>query len=220
MEEEKKIMEKRSSFRGWKERNKGKINQRRNIVVIVIIISTLFAIVAYPYWSKIGDDPSPVGKQNKTSNSTLAKNKTNSSNVSKNTSSTVVNTPKVTSAPKETIVGKMNVPIVSNGLEITVKNVNPTNFNTNIWISVRNVEDNEKQFKIGPGTVVTDNMGQQYENIKVPRSHEITQTNLSANAMKEGAVFFERLKEGRILKKLILNVNNEKIEFILNSSNI
>lgn len=216
MDEEKKIMEKRSSFRGWKERNKGKMNQKRNIIVVAIVISTLFALATYPYWNKISDDQSPVKQPNKTSKQTPVKNVTKNYSKSSNDSSPkIVNTPSVTSTPKRSIIGEIGVPIVSNYLEITIKRASPSMLHTDIWASIRNIDDHEKPLKIGPGTVVIDNIGQQYENIKVARSAEISQANLSSQAMREGAIFFERLKDGRTLKKLILNINNEKIEFML-----
>lgn len=216
MDEEKKIMEKRSSFKGWKERNKGKSSQKKNIIVVVATVLILFALVAYPYLDSTDDDKTPTKQQNNTSKKTPVKNvKTNSSKSVNGSTPKIVNTPKVTATPKKIITGSVGVPVVSNSLEITIKRANPSMLHTDIWASVKNLDDNEKQFKIGPGTVVIDNMGQQYENIKVARSSEISQANLSAHAMREGAIFFERFPDGRTLKKLIININNEKIEFII-----
>lgn len=215
MDEEKKIMEKRSSFRGWKERNKGKMHQKRNIIIVAIVISALFLLVAYPYWSKIGDD-SYHTQQNDTSKPVPVKNvTTNSYKSGNNSSAKVVNTPSVTTTSKGIITGEIGVPIVSNSLEITVKRVSSSALHIDIWTSIKNTKNEDMKIKIGSGTVVIDNAGQQYENIKVARSAEISQANLSAYAMREGAIFFERLKEGRTLKKLILNINNQKIEFII-----
>ena len=219
MDEEKKIMEKRSSFRGWKERNKGKIDQKRNIAIAAIIIFALFTLVTYPYWSKMGDGSSPAEQQNKTPKQTPVKNV--KTNVSNSGNGSLANTVNATNTPKKVITGKINTPIIDNLFEITVKNVNPsTILYTSIWMSVTNMDDNDKQFKISSGTVIIDNMGQQYENIRVAKSAEISQTNLSSQAMREGAIFFERLKEGRTLKKLILSINNNKIEFMLETSDI
>lgn len=214
MEEEKKIIEKRSSFKGWKERNKGKTNQKKNAIVIIITVLILLALVAYPYLSNTDNDKNSTEKKNNTSKPTPIKNtKTNKSDNSP--TKKVVSVPNVTVTPKEIIKGIMGVPVVSNSLEITIEHTSPSVLHTDIWVSVKNLDDNEEPFKIGPGTVVIDNMGQQYENIKVAKSAEISQTNLSSNAMREGAIFFERLNDGRSLKKLILNVNNEKIEFTI-----
>ncbi len=222
MDEEKKIMEKRSSFKGWKERNKGKENQKKYIAVAIITVSIILALAIYPYLNlnNTDDGNTTIKKQNNTSKKTPVKNiKTNSSkNSSKSSNSStpkIVETPSVTTTPKKIITGNIGVPIVSGSFEITIKRASPSMLHTDIWASVKNMNDNEEKFKIGPGTVVIDNMGQQYENIKVARSAEISQTNLSANAMREGAIFFERLKDGRTLKKLILNINNEKIEFMV-----
>lgn len=222
MDEEKKIMEKRSSFRGWKERNAGKLHQKRNAAVIVIIASIFFAIIIYPYLSKITNDSNDsihLDQQNNTSFPTPIKQEKNNTPSPTPIKNVKTNKSNITDIPKKVPIGKMGIPLVNNGFEITVKSVNPTNLHIDVWISLRNLDNKEKQFKLGPGTVLIDNIGQQYENIKVARSAEITQTNLADHAMKEGAVFFERLKEDRIPKRLILNINNEKVEFLLNSSN-
>jgi len=225
MDEEKKIMEKRSSFRGWKERNKGKTNERRKAIVLIFAISILLVLAWYPYLSKTDDNnngnDSSSGKndtKNETKNETvpIIKNTNSSQNISKNIS-TIKRTPtvNVTATPKRIIVGKLGVPLVSSGFEITIKSITVTDIRSSVWIIVRNIENGEKPFKIGPGTIIIDNVGQQYENIKVARSAEIAQTNLSAKAMREGAIFFETIKEGRTAKNLTLNINNDKVEFIL-----
>lgn len=214
MDEEKKIMEKRSSFKGWKERNKGKSNQKKSIIVVVITVLTLFALAAYPYLNVSDDDKTPTKQQNNTSKKTPVKNvKANSSKNSNGSTPKIVSTPKANVTPKKIIAGKIGVPVVSNSLEITIKRASPSMLHTDIWASVKNLDDDERPFKIGPGTVVIDSAGQQYEIVKVARSSEISQSNLSAHAMREGAIFFERFPDGRTFKKLILNVNNEKIEF-------
>lgn len=120
-----------------------------------------------------------------------------------------------TPARTKTVFGKMGAPVVSSGLEVTVESVTPTSIYTSVWLSVKNTEREEKPFKIGSGTVVIDNKGQQYENIKVARSAEIAQTSLYPRAMREGAVFFERLKEGRKPDRLVLYVNGNRLEFEL-----
>lgn len=218
MDEEKKIMEKRSSFRGWKERNKGKIHRKRNVIILLTIAAIFSGMMIYPYLDKIDND------KNSSNNSTIKEQKNITSKPNKQGNKTSSPTATKTavktkdSGTKKAIVGKMGVPVVSNGLEITVKSTILTDLRTSVWIMVRNLDDKEKQFKLGSGTVIIDNMGEQYENIKVARSAEITQTNLSAQAMREGAVFFDRFKEGRNPKRLILNVNKEKIEFMLGNS--
>lgn len=219
MDEEKKIMEKRSSFRGWKERNKGKISQKRNVVGIVVVLSIFFVLMAYSYLNNVDNDHLSNDSIKGENNTTVV----SSSKVNKTPSPTPVKTAKVdknstSNITKKIPIGKIGVPLINNGFEITLKSITPTDVRMGIWISVRNVENNEKAFKIGPGTIMIDNMGQQYENIKVARSAEIAQTNLSAQAMREGAIFFERLKDGRTPKKIILHINNDKIEFALDSS--
>ena len=118
-----------------------------------------------------------------------------------------------------TEAGKIGTPLVKNGFEITVKSVTPSDQFINVWLSVRNIDNKEKPFKIGLGTSLIDNMNQQYENIKVPRSAEIAQTNLYPMAIRDGAIYFERLKEGASPSKLILNVNGDKLEFGISPNN-
>jgi hypothetical protein len=144
---------------------------------------------------------------------------TNSSNGVINSSSKIVITPEITqvSTPKitENIIGKMGTPFVINGFEINVTKVSSSFLYTNVWITVKNIDNKEKPFTIGPSTVILDNIGFQYEKVQVKRSSEIVQTNLEAKALREGSIFFETLKEGRTAKKLILDLKEEKAEILL-----
>jgi hypothetical protein len=235
MDEEKKVMEKRSSFRGWKERNKDRMHKKRKTIGILITISIFFAMIIYPDASKIDNNNEnnisdhnisgnnislSIGKNN-TTVSPVKQNKTLSSNPKNKSNTKIVNTSKNnTNISQSIVIGKIGVPLISNGFEITVKSVTTTEIRMSVWIIVRNKDNYEKPFKLGPGTIVLDNIGQQYESINVKRSAQISQTNLATNAMREGAVFFENLKDGRTPKKLTLNINNQKVEFILdNKSN-
>ena len=113
------------------------------------------------------------------------------------------------------VIGKIGVPLIKNGLEVTVKSVTAGDIQTSAWLSVKNREDMEKPFKLSPAPVILDNRGNQYENLKVARSAEITQTSLYPDATREGAIFFEKFKEGASPKKLFLYVNGDKFEFML-----
>jgi hypothetical protein len=209
MDDEKKIIEKRSSFRGWKERNKGKSSQKKYIIGIAAAALILSVLILYPYLDRKDNVSIPVIK-------------TNSSTVSNN-SSLIKVTPEIT-APKPTpvvtpeiaknIIGKMGTPFVINGFEINVTRTDSSIIHISVWIIAKNIEDAEKSFKIGPSTVVIDNIGQQYEKLQVERAG-ISQTNLAAKAMRDGAIFFDPLKEGRSPKKLILEINGKKAEVML-----
>lgn len=119
----------------------------------------------------------------------------------------------------EVVVGKIGVPVVKKGFEITVKSVISSNQYTSVWLSVKNLEDNVKTLKLGPGNIIIDDKGQQYESIKVPRSAELVQTDIYPLAMREGGVYFEKLGDNsRRLQRLVLYVNGEKLEFLLNVS--
>ncbi len=213
MDDEKKIIEKRSSLRGWKERNKGKSYQKMYIIGVVMMVVVFSAFTMYSY----------IYKETKNSIPNVSANSSNSSNIS----STKVITPKMTTpkittpkvtpvvTPADNISGKMGTPLAINGFEITAINVTPTTLYTTVRIIAKNTDNIEKPFKIGPSTVVIDNIGEQYENVHIQRSSEIIQTNLTAKAMREGSIFFGPLREGRSPKKMIININGQKAEIML-----
>jgi hypothetical protein len=210
MDDEKKIIEKRSSLRGWKERNRGKSNQKMYIIGVATVAVIFSVLILYQY-SGIKD------------NSSIPVMGANSSTVS-NTSSLIKATPEITT-PKITpvvtpeitknILGKMGTPLVINGYEINVTRVGLSFLYMNVWVIVKNIDNSEKPFKIGPSTVILDNMGEQYENIHIQKSSELIQTNLAAKAMREGSIFFQPIKEDRSPKKLLLNINGQKAEIML-----
>lgn len=210
MDDEKKIIEKRSSLRGWKERNRGNSNQKIYIIGAVTLVVIFSSLIIYQYLNKNNTISIPVISAN--------------SSTSSNNSSLIKVTPKIT-APKITpvvtpeitrnIIGKMGTPLVLNGFEINVTRADSSIMYTRVWIIAKNIGDVEKPFIIGPSTVLIDNIGLQYERVQVKRSAEIVQTNLAAKAMREGAIFFEPLKEGRSPKKLILEINGKKAEIML-----
>jgi hypothetical protein len=123
-------------------------------------------------------------------------------------------TPVVTPEIIKTIMGKIGTPFIMNEFEITVKNVVPSDLRISVWIEVKNTVDVEKQFKLNPNPVLIDNKGNQYETIIVARSDTI-QNKLYPKTMDDGALFFERLKEGRSPNKLILEMNGQKAEVLL-----
>jgi hypothetical protein len=112
------------------------------------------------------------------------------------------------------IIGKMGTPFVINDFKITIKNVALGSIQTSVWIEVTNTADVEKLFKLSPNPVMIDNQGNQVETIILERSG-ISQSNLYPKAMREGAIFFEPLKDGRSPKKLVLEMNGQKAEITL-----
>ncbi len=113
-------------------------------------------------------------------------------------------------------IGKIGVPLIKSGLEITVKSVIAGDVQTTAWISVKNLEDKIKPFKLSPSPTIIDNNGTQYESVRVSRSSEIMQTDLYPYANREGAVFFMKLKEGTSAKRMVLYANGDRFEFDLN----
>ena len=233
MDDEKKVIEKRSSFRGWKERNKGKSQQKTYIISAVTLAVIFSSLIIFQYLNQNDNISIPVisaNSSNGSNNSYLIKatpkitapnitapNITAPNITAPNITSVVTPkiTPVVTPEITKNIIGKMGTPLVLNGFEINVTRADSSFMYTRVWIIAKNIEDVEKPLKIGPSTVVIDNIGLQYERVHVERSAEIVQTNLAAKAMREGAIFFEPLKEGRNPKKLILEINEKKAEIML-----
>jgi hypothetical protein len=116
------------------------------------------------------------------------------------------------------VVGKLGIPVVKKGFEITVMSVSTTMSFTGILLQVRNMDNTEKAFKLTPNPILLASTGNQYERITKARSNEIIQNNIYGMAKREGFVYFENLKEGEIPEKLVLYVNGDKLEFMLNAS--
>lgn len=208
MDDEKKIIEKRSSLRGWKERNKGKSNQKKYIIGIAAAALILSIFIIYPSL----DRKENVSISEINNSSTVINN---SSLITATPEKTTTNpTPVVTPEIVKNIIGKKGTSFVLDGFEINVTRTDPAALYLIVWIIARNMDDIEKPFKIGPSTVVIDNIGQQYERVQVQKAG-IVQTNLAGKAMREGAIFFDPPKEGRSLKKLILEINGKKAEITL-----
>lgn len=208
-DDEKKVIEKRSSLRGWKERNRGKPREKKYIIGIATAVLVFSILIIYPYPDRNGNVSIPAVNDN----SSTIDNNSSLINVTPETTepeTTPVVTPEITG----NIIGKMSTPVLINGLEINVTRVDSSILYTNVWVIAKNTEGIEKPFKIGPSTVVMDNIGQQYERLKVERAG-ISQTNLAARAMRDGAIFFDPLREGRSPKKLILEINGKKAEIML-----
>ncbi len=209
MNDEKKVIEKRLSLRGWKERNRGKPQQKIYIIAAVTLVLIFSSLLIYQYLNK-----NPVTNANSSTDS----NNSSLIKVTPKTSAPKTTTPKatpvVTPEINKSIIGTMGTPFILNEFEINVTRVDSSSLYTNIWIIAKNTADTEKPFKIGPSSVIIDNIGLQYERVQVARAG-ISQTNLTAKAMRQGAIFFEPLREGRNPKKLILNINGQKAEIML-----
>ena len=208
MDDEKKIIEKRSSLRGWKERNRGKSNQKY-IIGIAAAALILSILIMYPYLDGKENVSIPVINNSSTVSNNLSLNKATPEKTAPKP------TPVVTPEIAKNIIGKMGTPFILNGFEINVTKADSSFLYTNVWIIAKNIGDVEKPFKIGLSTVLIDNIGLQYERVQVKRSREIIQTNLASKAIRDGTIFFEPLREGRSPKKLILEINGQKAEVIL-----
>lgn len=130
-------------------------------------------------------------------------------------SNTVYFTVNITGPTVENIRATVGSNITKKGISIRLERVNIFTVYTSIWIHVENNKDQVMPFRLSSTPAIIDNLGTQYEVLKIEKSAEIAQTDLQPKANRDGALFFERIKEGANPKKLILYVNGESFEYFL-----
>lgn len=222
-EEREKIREKRSSlFNG---RKRGASILRKEVIIGALLLVILFLAFMVPYlWDRAKDNTTLPPEQPKKTPVASPK-KTSSPSSSIPTPGIVNHSPGNTNnnsskdMENQSIIGRMGVPLENNGFEITVKSVDPSDIQTSVWIVAKNTGDIEKPFKLSPKPVIIDNYGNQYESMVV-KSAGIVQNNLYPKAKREGAVFFDRFKEGTKAQRLIFYVNGDKFEFTFDDEKI
>ncbi|MCX9084684.1 MAG: hypothetical protein OIN87_07815 [Candidatus Methanoperedens sp.] len=224
-DEREQIREKRSSLFKGPRRGSGIVSKEIIIGAIFLIVLSL-VFVAPGFWTATNNTTAlPAGKQINTDltppgETSSSKGKTVSP--TSTTPPTPKTTPQIKSSPAGTptiiFTGKIGVPLAGNGFEITVKSISLSSIHTSVWILVRNTGTTEKPLKLNPKPAIIDDSGNQYENLIVERSG-LNQSNLYPKAKREGAVFFDRFKEGTKAETLILYINEARFDFALNDKN-
>ncbi|MFU8767813.1 MAG: hypothetical protein ACNA7I_09175, partial [Candidatus Methanoperedens sp.] len=138
-DDEKKVIEKRSSLRGWKERNRGKPREKKYIIGIATAVLVFSILIIYPYPDRNENVSIPAVNDN---SSTIVTNPSLINVTPETTAPTPVVTPEITG----NIIGKMSTPVLINGLEINVTRVDSSILYTNVWIIAKNTEGIEKPF--------------------------------------------------------------------------
>lgn len=219
IEEREQIREKRSSLFSGRKRSRSIL--RKEVFIGAAILAILFLAFMVPdLWNEAKanatlppkqPEKTPAAIPEKTPGE-ISPDSTPSPPIMISPGKTVNNT---STPPEDLVIGRIGVPLEKNGFEITVKSVSLSNIYTSIWIVANNTGDIEKPFKLSPKPVIFDNYSNQYENLIVAKAGIAQNTNLYPKAKREGAVFFDRIREGTKAQKLIFYVNGDKFEFKL-----
>lgn len=106
--------------------------------------------------------------------------------------------------------------ITKDGFAVMLKGYqNFQDWTSQLIISVKNIEDEEKTFKLDPAPVIIDNHGNQYGSVKIDRSSQIKQTVIYPGVIRRGTLFFEPIKSDIENIRTIIYLNGEKYIFSL-----
>lgn len=104
--------------------------------------------------------------------------------------------------------------ITQGGLEIKLKSFqNNKDWDSQVYITVKNIENENKPFKYNFTPVLIDDLGNQYEMINIKRSNQIEQTTIAPLARIEGSIFFEPIRAEAKYIIFILRISSEKYVF-------
>ena len=107
------------------------------------------------------------------------------------------------------------------GFEIKLKSFqNTPGWNSQVFVELRNIDTEDKQFKYNLTPVLIDDLGNQYEMIDLKRSNQIEQTTIAPLARVEGTIFFEPIREEAKYIIFILRISSEKYIFGFEPKNI
>jgi hypothetical protein len=217
IEEKEQLREKRSSLLGGRKR--GKTIIRKEVLIGTAILAILFLAFMVPsFWNVAKDNTtSPPEQPNKTPVATPEKiisppTLTPSPTIMVQSPGNTINN--ASTPPIDLVIGKIGVPMEKNGFEITVKSVSLSSIHSSVWIVAKNTGDIEKPLKLSPRPVIIDNSGNQYETLIIERSG-LNQSELYPKTKREGAIFFDRFREGTKAQKLIIFVNGDRFDFNL-----
>lgn len=125
--------------------------------------------------------------------------------------------PKI-SGEDENISDSMNATmgdiITQNGFEVMLKGFqNTPDVSSQVIIAVKNIDTEEKQFKLNPSALLVDDLGKQYGMVAIQRSSQIKQTDIYPGVIRSGMIFFKPINPDAKYLKLILYLNGNKYEF-------
>ena len=104
--------------------------------------------------------------------------------------------------------------ITQDGFMVMLKSFqNNQNYMSQIIIAVKNADNEVKQFILDPPPVLIDDLGNQYEMVKIERGTQIKQTPIYPEVIRRGAIFFEPISPDANNFRLILYLNGKKTEF-------
>ncbi|NJD51362.1 MAG: DUF1616 domain-containing protein [Candidatus Methanoperedens sp.] len=104
--------------------------------------------------------------------------------------------------------------ITKNGFEVMLNGFqNAPGVTSQVSISVKNIESEEKPFKLNPSAMLIDDLGNQYGMVIIQRSGQIKQTTVYSGAIRRGIIFFKPINPDAKDLKLILYLNENKYEF-------
>ena len=90
---------------------------------------------------------------------------------------------------------------------------NNQNYPSQVIIAVKNKENEVKQLKLYPSPILIDDLGTQYEEVKIERSTQIKQNPIYPEAIRRGAIFFEPINPDAKYIRLILYLNGNETGF-------
>ncbi|CAG0957113.1 hypothetical protein METP2_00561 [Methanosarcinales archaeon] len=117
------------------------------------------------------------------------------------------NTPDNINATMGDIITKNGFEVMLNGFQ------NTPEVTSQVSISVKNIESEEKPFKLNPSAILIDDLGNQYGMVIIQRSGQIKQTTVYPGAIRRGIIFFKPINPDAKDLKLILYLNGNKYEF-------
>lgn len=105
--------------------------------------------------------------------------------------------------------------IYNSGFEVGLYSYqNTQDWYSNVNIAVKNIAYEEKPFKLSPPPVLVDDLGNQYDMVKVPRASVIEQTTIYPGVIRKGNIYFSEIKPGAKNLTLMLYLNGEKYPLV------
>lgn len=90
---------------------------------------------------------------------------------------------------------------------------NTPGWTSKVILAVKNIENEEKIFSINPSPLLIDDLGNQYERIKIERSNQIKETIIYPGTVRRGSIYFEPINPDAKYLRLIIYLNKKMYEF-------